>query len=1174
MFHIPYHRENILFREAYSDASALKKDISHLSDHMKHSLEMGRSADNVSGLVSPNGSLINVNSDLSMRNKNKRDRLVNFKKSHISHSTGDLNLNRINLSLFGDVQLNDSQFFEVMYVGKIRVSHKKLPKTFIDDAIPKFIAHDKMKMKSLEINEKSIQDLEHQSLSDVSVIQNEIRRISTKDKDDQSGSDTSSVHSVELKNNDVDETKSKDVPEIENSRQKLFQRSESMKVEDLPKRHRSASIGSMEQNRTMVYILGRTDLRLISPDRKQVLLHKKFEDVVNVVQGTENFEHFGIICNELKDNKQEFIGYVFKCQSGSIAHDIVNSMIKSLEVLEEDKRQDQINEDERKSQVLLTCEHCPMIWFNKLCLAVEGLSEKKAYNVIVKHIEELSTEDYEILMEKFFASDKVNEYSIHERNKFLMALIEAHCQLRQQRHVHDTIENRSEFLNHYLGGSTILMKAKRSLTSSFDQFLKRRGSKDSADHTPHEDDIRKLKLGRSASLSPNASTVFTFKNGTDDRKQMNTSKMEMFLKVGNTTKEKNSQNGSWRHNILKNVTDNEMSKIHIDESINLLPKKTKQKQLTRSKRSNQELRELWKFAGKQIIMLIRMEKENTRLLEQQNEHEIRRLKLNYDELIICDQKLVEVWEKFIYQASKNEVDNRLFLQTIKSGVPRIVRGEVWKMLAMQYNKSHQVPDHSEYPNFNVPYSEILKNLTEQQHAIFMDIGRTFPNHEYYKAPFGMGQLSLFNILKAYSILDVELGYCQGLAFICGVLLLHLNEDDAFDLLKHLMFDRQLRLNYLPDMKHFQLQLYQMSRLIKDNLPDIHELFETNDVATTLFASSWMLTIFSSSFELGFVTRVYDLLLYASYEVVFRVVLALLEIHKEELLKLDNFEDLMDYLKNVIPKINEIQLSQILKRVYELNIARQLLDYKIEYNVLKDEIQNTTQHVESLKMAREDIKNLQKQVQMAESNVERLEGIRHSQQQEVQSMQSQIHSLEVTIETLGDFLTSLTINRTDIDVPTDIRRLLQQFEYQQNKFQQQQTKRRPVFLDRKIGKSVSVNNSLGMSLKVLIEQNENDHQTPPCAITPIPDCPHSPLVKNQYSDNSIEQNLKLLNRDSPEKPKLVEQAAIKESLHEENEELECSISTQEHPLTCDDVSFQFNTMQLKSIKTITAFKKQT
>lgn len=182
-----------------------------------------------------------------------------------------------------------------------------------------------------------------------------------------------------------------------------------------------------------------------------------------------------------------------------------------------------------------------------------------------------------------------------------------------------------------------------------------------------------------------------------------------------------------------------------------------------------------------------MEKENARLQERQNENEIRRLKLDYDEIVPCDHQLGDVWDAYISQATRTlHNDNRLFLQAIKSGVPKAKRGEVWMMLANQFNRNHPPVNIQEFPEFNVPYHEILKNLTEHQHAIFMDIGRTFPNHEYYRAPFGLGQLALFNILKAYSIIDPELGYCQGLAFICGVLLLHVSLQISSQLISSLM----------------------------------------------------------------------------------------------------------------------------------------------------------------------------------------------------------------------------------------------------------------------------------------------------------------------------------------------------------------------------------------------------
>lgn len=86
----------------------------------------------------------------------------------------------------------------------------------------------------------------------------------------------------------------------------------------------------------------------------------------------------------------------------------------------------------------------------------------------------------------------------------------------------------------------------------------------------------------------------------------------------------------------------------------------------------------------------------------------------------------------------------------------------------------------------------------------------------------------------------------------------MEEVDAFEMLKYLMFRRQMRNKYLPDMKQFQLQLYQMSRLLKDYLPEIYLCFDQYDISPTLYAAPWILTVYSSQFPLGFVTRVFGI----------------------------------------------------------------------------------------------------------------------------------------------------------------------------------------------------------------------------------------------------------------------------------------------------------------------------
>ncbi|CAG2057295.1 unnamed protein product [Timema podura] len=141
----------------------------------------------------------------------------------------------------------------------------------------------------------------------------------------------------------------------------------------------------------------------------------------------------------------------------------------------------------------------------------------------------------------------------------------------------------------------------------------------------------------------------------------------------------------------------------------------------------------------------------------------------------------------------------------------------------------------------------------------------------------------------------------------------MSEESAFLMLRHIMFRRGLRRQYLPDMVALQIQLYQLSRLLHDQHLDLYQHFDSHEVAPTLYAAPWILTIFASQFPLGFVTRVFDIVFLENTEAIFRVALSLLEEHKDGLLACESFEEIMEYLKNVLPAIDKTTLDKVMKQ---------------------------------------------------------------------------------------------------------------------------------------------------------------------------------------------------------------------------------------------------------------------
>uniref|UniRef100_A0A8D1VXM1 TBC1 domain family member 1 n=1 Tax=Sus scrofa TaxID=9823 RepID=A0A8D1VXM1_PIG len=333
------------------------------------------------------------------------------------------------------------------------------------------------------------------------------------------------------------------------------------------------------------------------------------------------------------------------------------------------------------------------------------------------------------------------------------------------------------------------------------------------------------------------------------------------------------------------------------------------------KRTSRELRELWQKAILQQILLLRMEKENQKLQASENDLLNKRLKLDYEEITPCLKEVTTVWEKMLSTPGRSKIkfDMEKMHSAVGQGVPRHHRGEIWKFLAEQYHLKHQFP--SKQQPKDTPYKELLKQLTSQQHAILIDLGRTFPTHPYFSAQLGAGQLSLYNILKAYSLLDQEVGYCQGLSFVAGILLLHMGEEEAFNMLKFLMFDMGLRKQYRPDMIILQVQMYQLSRLLHDYHRDLYNHLEEHEIGPSLYAAPWFLTVFASQFPLGFVARVFDMIFLQGSEVIFKVALSLLGSHKPLILQHENLETIVDFIKSTLPNLGLVQMEKTISQVW-------------------------------------------------------------------------------------------------------------------------------------------------------------------------------------------------------------------------------------------------------------------
>ncbi|PHZ16248.1 TBC-domain-containing protein [Rhizopus microsporus ATCC 52813] len=304
--------------------------------------------------------------------------------------------------------------------------------------------------------------------------------------------------------------------------------------------------------------------------------------------------------------------------------------------------------------------------------------------------------------------------------------------------------------------------------------------------------------------------------------------------------------------------------------------------------------------------------------------------------LTTDQDDWDFWQAIVedYPAAAAKLPHLLSAKLRCGGIPHRIRGLIWQSMAQ-----------SSSLNLESCYEQLLQEDSSYERVIQRDLSRTFPQLDMFKDDGGEGQLALGRLLKAYSLYDTHVGYCQGLAFLAGPLLMTMPENQAFCIFVRLMETYEMRTMFTLNMEGLHLRLHQFQTILAQVCPRLEAHLEANSIHTPMYASQWYLTLFAYTFPISLVLRIYDLVFAeGAVETITRVAIAIMKKNEETLLAMDDFEELMMYLSS--RKLYQIAYNSdpeaVIQDAMSLStvITRQKMD-SISENYNKDLEQETT-----------------------------------------------------------------------------------------------------------------------------------------------------------------------------------------------------------------------------------------
>ncbi|KYB24592.1 USP6 N-terminal-like protein [Tribolium castaneum] len=278
------------------------------------------------------------------------------------------------------------------------------------------------------------------------------------------------------------------------------------------------------------------------------------------------------------------------------------------------------------------------------------------------------------------------------------------------------------------------------------------------------------------------------------------------------------------------------------------------------------------------------------------------------------------WLKMLKNWDSPNVREKLHSRVYK-GIPNPLRTQAWcKLLNVEKVKRDN----------GGTYSEMMKLArlhSTDARQIDSDVNRQFREHLHYRERYSIKQQSLFNVLTAYAMYNSEVGYCQGMSGLAGVLLMYMDEEDAFWAMHILLTDPKYAMHGLykegfPKLTRF---LAHHDRILAKFLPKLKKHFDKHGVDAILYSLKWFFVCFVERVPFNLCLRIWDIHLLDGERVITAMAFTILKLHKRNLLKLNDMDSIVHYIQVKLYKDfmfeDDVVVHQLEKSMEELKKAK-------------------------------------------------------------------------------------------------------------------------------------------------------------------------------------------------------------------------------------------------------------